>query len=201
MPLKKIPLPPGFDKNDTASQAEGRWIDGDNVRFQYGSPEKIGGWGQINTSILVGAARDIHSWFDLTGRRYVVIGTNKVLYILFDEGFYDITPLRAAITSCTFDTTTGSATVTVNKVAHGLEVGDLFTFTSVTPPTGFTGADFTTNTFQVITVPTADTFTITMAVTSSGTASASGSASVNPYVVVGPLNATLVMDGEQVHGD
>jgi len=27
MPLKKIPLPSGFDKNDTASQAEGRWID------------------------------------------------------------------------------------------------------------------------------------------------------------------------------
>ena len=85
MPLKKIPLPPGFDKNDTASQAEGRWIDGDNVRFQYGSPEKIGGWQQINSSILVGAARDIHSWFDLTGRRYVAIGTNKILYILFDE--------------------------------------------------------------------------------------------------------------------
>ena len=191
MPLKKIPLPPGFDKNDTASQAEGRWIDGDNVRFQYGSPEKIGGWEQINSSILVGAARDIHSWFDLTGRRYVVIGTNKVLYILFDEVFYDITPLRAAITSCTFDTTNGSATVTVNKVTHGLEVGDLFTFTSVTPPTGFTGTDFTTNTFQVITVPTADTFTITMAVTSSGTASASGSASVNPYVIVGPLASTL----------
>ena len=55
MPLKKIPLPPGFDKNDTASQAEGRWIDGDNVRFQYGSPEKIGGWSQISSSILVGA--------------------------------------------------------------------------------------------------------------------------------------------------
>jgi hypothetical protein len=191
MPLKKIPLPPGFDKNNTASQAEGRWIDGDNVRFQYGSPEKIGGWQQINTSILVGAARDIHSWFDLTGRRYVVIGTNKVLYILFDEIFYDITPLRAAITSCTFDTTIGSATVTVNKVAHGLGVGDLFTFTSVTPPTGFTGTDFTTNSFQVITVPTVDTFTITMAVTSSGTASTSGSASVNPYFVVGPLAATL----------
>jgi hypothetical protein len=191
MPLKKIPLPPGFDKNDTASQAEGRWIDGDNVRFQYGSPEKIGGWEQINSSILVGAARDIHSWFDLTGRRYVVIGTNKVLYILFDEVFYDITPLRTAITSCTFDTTNLSDIVTVNKVAHGLEVGDLFTFTSVTPPTGFTGTDFTTNAFQVITVPTADTFTITMAVTSSGTASASGSASVNPYVIVGPLAATL----------
>ena len=191
MPLKKIPLPPGFDKNDTASQAEGRWIDGDNVRFQYGSPEKIGGWQQINSSILVGAARDIHSWFDLTGRRYVAIGTDKILYILFDEIFYDITPLKTAITSCTFNTTTGSKTVTVNKVAHGLSVGDLFTFTSVTPPTGFIETDFTTNTFQVVTVPTADTFTITMAVNSSGTASNSGSASVNPYVIVGPLAATF----------
>ena len=190
MPLKKIPLPPGFDKNDTASQAEGRWIDGDNVRFQYGSPEKIGGWEQINSSILVGAARDIHSWFDLTGRRYVAIGTNKVLYILFDEVFYDITPLGTALTSCTFNTTTGSATVTVNKVAHNLSVGDLFTFTAVTPPTGFSSGDFT-NTFEVITVPTVDTFTITMAVNSSGTASNSGSATVNPYVVVGPLAATL----------
>ena len=35
MPLKKIPVIPGFDKQDTASQAEGRWIDGDNVRFRY----------------------------------------------------------------------------------------------------------------------------------------------------------------------
>jgi hypothetical protein len=191
MPLKKIPLPPGFDKNDTPSQAEGRWIDGDNVRFQYGSPEKIGGWQQINSSVIVGAGRDIHSWFDLTSRRYVAIGTNKVLYVLFDEVFYDITPLRTAITGCTFDTSTGSATVTVNKAAHGLEVGDLFTFTAVTPPTGFIATDFTTNTFEVVSVPTVNTFRITMATTSSGTASASGSASINPYYTVGPIAATL----------
>jgi len=191
MPLKKIPLPPGFDKNNTASQAEGRWIDGDNVRFQYGSPEKIGGWRQITTSILVGAGRDIHSFFDLTGRRYLAIGTNKILYILYAGEFYDITPLKTALTSCTFNTTTGSATVTVNKTAHGLSVGDLFTFTSVTPPTGFTAPDFTTNTFEVKTVPTTGTFTITMATTSSGTASASGSATVNPYFQVGPVISTF----------
>jgi len=27
MPLKKIPLQPGFNKQATASQAEGQWID------------------------------------------------------------------------------------------------------------------------------------------------------------------------------
>ena len=196
MPLKKIPLPPGFDKNDTASQAEGRWIDGDNVRFQYGSPEKIGGWQQINTSILVGAGRDIHSWFDLTGRKYEAIGTNKVLYVYYDGEFYDITPLGAALTSCTYTSTTGSATVTINKAAHGLNPGDLIKFSSVTTPgsptTSFTSANFTTNTFEVQTVPTTGTFTITMPVSESGTGvTAGGTITTNPYVVVGPILSTF----------
>jgi len=196
MPLKKIPLPPGFDKNDTASQAEGRWIDGDNVRFQYGSPEKIGGWRQINTSILVGAGRDIHSYFDLTGRRYAAIGTSKVLYVLFENEFYDITPLGTALTSCTYTSITGSTTVTINKSGHGLLVGDLITFSSVTTPgsptTSFTAANFTTNTFEVKTVPTTGTFTITMPVTETGTGvTAGGTITTNPYVTVGPVSSTF----------
>jgi len=196
MPLKKIPLPPGFDKNDTASQAEGRWIDGDNVRFQYGSPEKIGGWQQINSSILVGAGRDIHSWFDLTGRKYEAIGTNKILYILFEDIFYDITPLGTALTGCTYTSTTGSTTVTINKAAHGILAGDLIKFTSVTTPgpttTSFTAADFTTNTFEVKTVPTTGTFTITMAVTETGTGvTGGGTITTNPYVTIGPILSTF----------
>jgi hypothetical protein len=196
MPLKKIPLPPGFDKNDTASQAEGRWIDGDNVRFQYGSPEKIGGWAQINTSILVGAGRDIHSWFDLTGRRYEAIGTNKILYVLFEDTFYDITPLGTALTGCTYTSTTGSTTVTINKAAHGLNPGDLIIFTSVTTPgpttTSFTSANFTTNTFEIQTVPSTGTFTITMPVAESGTGvTGGGTITTTPYVFVGPVLSTF----------
>jgi hypothetical protein len=196
MPLKKIPLPAGFDKNDTASQAEGRWIDGDNVRFQYGSPEKIGGWQQISSNILVGAGRDIHSFFDLTGRRYVAIGTNKVLYILFDNIFYDITPLKTALTSCTYTSTTGSTTVTINKNSHNFEVGDLLIFSSVTTPgpttTSFTSADFTTNSFEVKTVPSANTFTVTMAVAETGTGvTAGGTITTNPYETIGPIASTF----------
>ena len=69
MPLKKIPVAPGFDKQDTPSQAEGRWIDGDNVRFRYGNPEKIGGWSEILADTLVGAARNQWIWSDLDGNR------------------------------------------------------------------------------------------------------------------------------------
>jgi len=196
MPLKKIPLPPGFDKNDTASQAEGRWIDGDNIRFQYGSPEKIGGWRQISSDIIVGAARDMHSFIDLTGRRYEIIGTNKVLYALFADEFYDITPLGTALTSCTYTSATGSATVTINKTSHGLNPGDLIEFSSVTTPggptTSFTSASFTTNTFEVKTTPTTGTFTITMSANETGTGvTAGGTITTNPYVIIGPVISTF----------
>ena len=47
MPLKKLQFAPGFNKQATASGAEGQWIDCYNVRFRYGTPEKIGGWSQL----------------------------------------------------------------------------------------------------------------------------------------------------------
>ena len=82
MPLKMLNIKPGFNKQFTASGAEGQWIDGDNVRFRYGLPEKIGGWQSLVNSTLVGAARAQHTWTDLEGRRYAAIGTNKLLVIM-----------------------------------------------------------------------------------------------------------------------
>ena len=191
MPLANIQIAPGFNKQVTETGAEGQWTDGDFVRFRYGSPEKIGGWEQITSDTFVGAGREQLVYADLDGRKYSAIGTNKILLIYYEGAFYDITPLDTALTSCTFDATDTSATVTVNKAGHGLEPGDLFTFTSVTPPTGagYVAADFTTNTFEVIT-SAANEFTITMASAASGTTSGTGSATVNPYVKPGPINAT-----------
>jgi hypothetical protein len=192
MPLTNVQIRPGFNKQVTETGAEGQWTDGDFVRFRYGLPEKIGGWEQITGSTIVGAVREQLVWADLDGRRYAALGTNKGLFIYYEGAFYDITPLNTALTGATFDTTDTSATVTVNKTSHGLNIGDLFTFTSVTPPSGagYVAADFETNTFQVITTPDADTFTITMAAAATATTSASGSATINPYVQVGPLTQT-----------
>ena len=189
MPLKKIPVAPGFDKQDTASQAEGRWIDGDNVRFRYGNPQKIGGWEQLLSSTLVGAARNQWIWADLKGNRYSAIGTNKVLVIYFEGAFYDITPVDATLTSCTFNTLNGSTSLTVNKAGHGLTVGRIVKFTSLTPPTGTTAANFT-NLFEVITTPSSSTFTVTLPTAASSTNNASGSASCIPYYDFGPFGQT-----------
>jgi len=195
MPLKKIPLKAGFNKQDTATAAEGQWIDGDFVRFRYGYPEKIGGWREILDKELAGVARAQHTWTDLQGNKYAAIGTNKLLVIYFEGAFYDITPLQTTLTSCTYSSTTGSATVTITKASHGLSVGDYIKFTAATTPgaptTSFTSANFTTNIFEVLTVPNVNTFTITMPVNETGTGvTTGGTLSIAPYVEIGPTEQT-----------
>jgi hypothetical protein len=192
MPLKKLGIKPGFNKQATASGAEGEWIDGDYVRFRYGLPEKIGGWRQltIDQKELPGVARSQLVWASLAGEKYAAIGTHKGLFLYYGEDFYDITPLDTAVTSCTFTSTTSSTEVTINKAGHGLVAGDYFTFTAVSLPgagaTGYAVATFEDFTYEVITATT-NTFTITMASQETGTGmSAGGSCSVNPYVSVGP---------------
>jgi hypothetical protein len=194
MPLQKIQFKPGFNKQQTATGAEGQWIDGDNVRFRYGQPEKIGGWEQLVAGTMAGPVRDQHTWTDLNGVRYAALGTSKVLIIYYEGAFYDITPLDAAISGFTFSSTTGSATVTLNKTAHGVAEGSYILFSSVTLPsggeTGFSTGQFTNNTYEVITAED-DSFTITMSTVESGSGmSAQGAATVTPYITIGPVFET-----------
>ena len=180
----------------TESGAESQWVDGDFVRFRYGLPEKIGGWNQLTTNSLTlpGVARAQHSWSSISGEKYAAIGTSQGLFLYYGNDFYDISPLDTAITGFTFTSTTGSATVTINKTSHGLLAGRYITFTSVTLPgggaTGYTTSDFEDTTYEIVTA-SSNSFTITMTSNESGTGmTAAGSATVNPYVQVGPTFQT-----------
>ena len=195
MPLRNVRIAPGFNKADTPSGAEGQWIDGDFVRFRYGQPEKIGGYTAIGQETISGPTRAQHTWTDLEGNRYAALGTSKALYIYYEDKFYDVTPLATAITGATFTSTNGSNTVTVNKSTHALDVGEYITFTSVSLPgggaTGYTTGDFQDFTFEILTVPNVNSFTVQMKTNESGTGmTAAGSASINPYEEIGPTIQT-----------
>ena len=92
MALSEVKIVAGINKQVTPTGAEGRWIDCDNVRFRYGYPEKIGGWEQTTVNTLVGVGRDTHIWADLEGKRYIVIGTHKGLFLYYAGAFYDMEP-------------------------------------------------------------------------------------------------------------
>jgi hypothetical protein len=192
MALVEYKFLPGIDKQSSDSGAENRWVDSDNVRFRYGLPEKVGGWSSLVTDTIVGVSRAMHAFTDLAGNRYVAIGTDKFLLLYFEGKLHDITPLKATLTSATIATTNGSPTCTITKAAHNLSVGDIVQLDNVTLPggTGFSNSDFEDKNFQVITVPTTGTFTITQTSNASGTVSAGGSLSLKPYEPVGPRAQT-----------
>jgi hypothetical protein len=179
---------PGIDKQDTTAGAENRWIDSDNVRFRYGLPEKVGGWSSLVTDSITGVARKLHAFVDLNGNRYVALGTDKFLLLYFEGQLHDITPLKSTLSSSTIatDGTTAVCTITTST-SHNLEPGDIVLFDSVTLPggTGYSASDFEDKLFQVTTVPTPTTFTVTQTTVSTGSASG-GSIAVKPYEKVGP---------------
>ena len=188
MALTKIKFAPGIDKQDTAVGAEGRWVDSDNVRFRYGLPEKVGGWQSLLTDTIVGVARKMLPFVDKEGNRYVAIGTDKFLLVYFEGQLFDVTPLKADITGATLSTNSTTTVTITTSAAHNINVGDIVLFDSVTLPsgTGFSASDFEDKNFQVISVPSPTTFTITMGSAASGTVSAGGSITLKPYEPVGP---------------
>ena len=190
MALVDFKLLPGIDKQQTQVGAERRWVSSDNVRFRYGLPEKVGGWSSLLTDTIVGVARAQHSFVDLDGNRYVAIGTDKFLLIYYEGQLYDITPLGTTISSATF-TFNGTTTITITtSAAHNLLAGAIVLFDGVTLPggTGLSDSDFEDKLFQVITTPTAVTFTVTF--TSTGSSATGGSVDLKPYTPVGPAEQT-----------
>jgi len=189
--LQKIGFQPGINKQITPTTAEGQWIDCDNVRFRYGTPEKIGGWKQLGESNLTGAGRGLHHYVNSLGRKYAIIGTNRILYAYSGGVFYDIHPIKSTTTlTSAFTTTNGSSAVTITFGSeHNISAGDIILLDNFSTITGsnFGSSDFDDKKFMVTTVPTGTTLTITMPSNESGSgATTSGGIRVQHYYPVGP---------------
>ena len=189
--LQKIGFQPGINKQITETGAEGQWVDCDNVRFRYGTPEKIGGWKQLGESNLTGAGRGLHHYVNSLGRKYAIIGTNRILYAYSGGVFYDIHPIKTTTTlSNAFSTTNGSSAVTLTfSTAHNISAGDIILLDNFSTITGsnFGSSDFDNKKFMVTTVPTGTTLTVTMPSNESGSgATTSGGIRVQHYYPVGP---------------
>ena len=193
--LQKLKFAPGFNKQVTATGGEGQWVNGDNVRFRYGSPEKIGGWAQLGSVEMTGRNTAIHHFVNTSGIKYAALGTSSILYAYSGGIFYDIHPIKATTTlTSAFSTTNGSAVVTLTfSSAHNIGKGDIIlldNFSSITN-SDFTSGDFDDVKFMVTSIPTDTTLTITMGSNESGSgASTSGGIRVRHYYPVGPAVET-----------
>ena len=177
MPLATVKFAPGFDKQSTAYGAEGKWIDGENIRFRYGQPEKIGGWVKLVANKLYGSVRAQFAWSALDGTRFLALGTDKKLYLYTEGAVHDITPIRATDDNLTnpFVTTSGSPIVTVTDAGHGASAGDFVTFSNAD---AVGGLDMNAE-FEITSVTSSSVYTVTHSSNASSNATGGGSSTVD----------------------
>jgi len=179
MPLKKLTLKAGVNRENTRYTNENGWYESDKVRFRQGTPEKIGGWARISSDTYLGVCRSLWNWVTLGGANLLGVGTNIKFYIEQGGDYYDVTPLRdTVVLNNPFTASTGSPTITVTDVNHGCNAGDYVTFSGATGLGGNITATVLNAEFLVSTVVDADNYTITAAVNADPSDTGHGGATV-----------------------
>jgi hypothetical protein len=78
--LTTIEFVPGFHRESTQYSEEGKWYDGNRVRFREGKPENLRGYTKAVSDAYTGIARDLITWSDNDTKKYMALGTEKFLY-------------------------------------------------------------------------------------------------------------------------
>lgn len=185
MPLQKLQLRPGVNRESTTYANEGGWFESEKIRFRSGQPEKIGGWTNLATSTggvvntYNGVSRDMNNWVTLNYSNLNGVGTNQKYYIENGGLYHDVTPLTAASPvsiggAGPFATTSGSKLVLVTVSAHGISPGTWVTFSGAVAGGGLT----LNGEFEAVSTPTGNTFTIISPTAATSTSANTGGASV-----------------------
>jgi hypothetical protein len=195
MPLQKIQLRPGINRDTTNYSNEGGWFECDKIRFFSGFPQKIGGWVKTSPLSFIGVCRQLWNWITSFSDNLLTVGTNVKVYIEAGGVFYDITPLRTTLASPATDncveTTSGLTTVTINVTSHGCEDGAYVTISGVTGDVGGV-PDAQINTEHEITKIDDDIFTITVTTAATSTVASGGGTSIDIECQLNPGSAITI---------
>ena len=182
MPLKKLLLKPGVNRENTRYTNEGGWYESEKIRFRQGTPEKIGGWQRISSATFLGVCRSLWNWVTLGGINLIGVGTNLKFYLEAGGIYNDITPFRDQVTlTDPFETFNGSPIVEVTDANGGYIDGDFVTFYGATAVGGLTIFGQ-----YEITVTGTNTYTITAGSNASSDAVGGGTVYALYQINVGP---------------
>lgn len=171
MPLQKLQFRPGVNREGTTLSNEGGWYDCDKIRFRSGYPEKIGGWAALSYNTFLGVCRSLWNWVTLRSYNLVGVGTNLKFYVEDGGEYYDITPIRetnanpgAGITL----TASGTVLTISDSAADNLQANDFVTIAGA----GTIGGVNVNGEYQIATVTSGTTYTVTLATATTGSNSA-----------------------------
>ena len=178
--LTKLQFVPGFHKESTRYGEEGKWFEGNRVRFRQGKPENLRGYKKHNTTALTGVARDMLAWNDNDTRKHIIIGTNKEVIVEKDATFYDVTPIVTVVSAQDiFNTTQNSKTVIVSINNHDLAIGDRIIVEGATTVGGNIDLSSGTGIHVITSVVGLNSFEIESSISASETSAGAGGTAVS----------------------
>jgi len=180
MPLQKLQFRPGVNREGTTLANEGGWYDCDKIRFRSGYPEKIGGWAALSYNTFLGVCRSLWNWVTLKSYNLLGVGTNLKFYVEDGGDYYDITPIREingntpsagppVVNASTITLTASGTTMTVSdSAADSLQANDFVTIAGA----GTIGGVNVNGEYQITTVTSGTTYTVTLTTPATGSNSA-----------------------------
>jgi hypothetical protein len=177
----KIQFRPGINRETTDYANTGGWFDINLARWVSQTPQSMGGWQRFTVTQAQGTFRSLFPFATLNGTEFYGAGTNLKYYLVRGNTLVDITPIRRTVTLANnpFAITNGSATMTVTDVANGSVVNDFVTFSgAATIGASNVTAAVLNNEYQIVSILSDDTYTVTLPVTSDTTSAGGGGAAV-----------------------
>ena len=192
MPLTQLNFQPGLDTENTPTGAEGRWVDGDKIRFRKGLPQKIGGWIKFSPEYYVGVGRALEQWFALDGSRLEALGTDRKVYAYASGTSQDITPIRSteALVNA-ISTTSSSDIITITDTTHGAIQGDFVTLSSVSTDVGGIPAATLDAEYEILSIANVDAYTIQSSATATSSVGPTANCTVTYQLNIGPSEQTF----------
>ena len=184
--LIKLNFAVGFHRESTQYAEEGKWYDGDRVRFRAGKPEVLRGYNLRVDDNFDGNARDLVTWSDNNQFKRALWGTEKKLYQHNGDQIFDVTPVSVSVTLANvFGTSIGTTRVCVSDNAHGRKSGDFVFFTSA----AVIGSDVTLEDVYSISVVDSNVYAIEVSGAAGATSTQTGSATFHYLIATGAENA------------
>ena len=188
--LTKLNFLPGFHKESTQYAEEGKWFEGNRVRFREGKPENLRGYVKHNSSSFDGIARDLLTWSDNNTIKHIIFGTNKVVKVEKDQALYDVTPIVTIVSAQNiFTTDSGSTEIVTSITNHNRTAGDRFIIEGSDAVGGITLA--TLSPYTVTSVTNINKFTFNANTTATGTATGGGTAVSVAFLLENELSNSI----------
>ena len=188
--LISLNFAPGFHRESTRYTEEGKWYDGDKVRFRAGKPENMRGYVKRVATAFEGSARDLKTWSDNDTKKLAAFGTEKKFYVYDDTvgSNTDVTPIVSTTTfTSVFSTQSGSQLVEISSTDNNRKVGDFILISSSTTIGG--NIVLGTSVYAVVSASGANEFYIQSSATAAATSAAVGTGTGQFLLNTGSLAA------------